>query len=473
MVKKKTQIADIDRSMYDFRNEENAENTYRLDEGLTPEIVMQISDEKNDPDWMREFRQKSLEIYNKTEVPNWGPPIDGLDMDHIATYVRPKHNKMQADWNDVPEEIKNTFDKLGIPQAERESLAGVGAQYDSELVYHNVQKGVADLGVVYSDLESAMQDPKYSEMIRNHFMKLVPPTDHKFAALHGAVWSGGSFVYVPAGVSVTIPLQSYFRLNAPGAGQFEHTLIIVEEGAYLHFIEGCSAPKYNVANLHAGCVELYVGKNAALRYSTIENWSKNMYNLNTKRAKVEAGGRIEWISGSFGSHISYLYPMSVLDGEGARSEFTSVTFAGNGQNLDTGCKVVHNAPETSSYINTRSISKGDGISTFRSAVVINNKAKRSRSAISCQSLMLDKDSRSDTIPAMDVRTDDADVGHEAKIGRISDETVFYLMSRGMSEEEARALIVSGFADNVGKELPLEYAVEMNNLIRVEMVGSVG
>lgn len=473
MVKKKTQIADIDRSMYDFRNEENAENTYRLDEGLTPEIVMQISDEKNDPDWMREFRQKSLEIYNKTEVPNWGPPIDGLDMDHIATYVRPKHNKMQADWNDVPEEIKNTFDKLGIPQAERESLAGVGAQYDSELVYHNVQKGVADLGVVYSDLESAMQDPKYSEMIRNHFMKLVPPTDHKFAALHGAVWSGGSFVYVPAGVSVTIPLQSYFRLNAPGAGQFEHTLIIVEEGAYLHFIEGCSAPKYNVANLHAGCVELYVGKNAALRYSTIENWSKNMYNLNTKRAKVEAGGRIEWISGSFGSHVSYLYPMSVLDGEGARSEFTSVTFAGNGQNLDTGCKVVHNAPETSSYINTRSISKGDGISTFRSAVVINNKAKRSRSAISCQSLMLDKDSRSDTIPAMDVRTDDADVGHEAKIGRISDETVFYLMSRGMSEEEARALIVSGFADNVGKELPLEYAVEMNNLIRVEMVGSVG
>lgn len=473
MVKKKTQIADIDRSMYDFRNEENAENTYRLDEGLTPEIVMQISDEKNDPDWMREFRQKSLEIYNKTEVPNWGPPIDGLDMDHIATYVRPKHNKMQADWNDVPEEIKNTFDKLGIPQAERESLAGVGAQYDSELVYHNVQKGVADLGVVYSDLESAMQDPKYSEMIRNHFMKLVPPTDHKFAALHGAVWSGGSFVYVPAGVSVTIPLQSYFRLNAPGAGQFEHTLIIVEEGAYLHFIEGCSAPKYNVANLHAGCVELYVGKNAALRYSTIENWSKNMYNLNTKRAKVEAGGRIEWISGSFGSHVSYLYPMSVLDGEGARSEFTSVTFAGNGQNLDTGCKVVHNAPETSSYINTRSISKGDGISTFRSAVVINNKAKRSRSAISCQSLMLDKESRSDTIPAMDVRTDDADVGHEAKIGRISDETVFYLMSRGMSEEEARALIVSGFADNVGKELPLEYAVEMNNLIRVEMVGSVG
>ena len=310
-------------------------------------------------------------------------------------------------------------------------------------------------------------------MIRSHFMKLVPPTDHKFAALHGAVWSGGSFVYVPKGVSVEIPLQSYFRLNAPGAGQFEHTLIIVDEGAYLHFIEGCSAPKYNVANLHAGCVELYVGEGATLRYSTIENWSKNMYNLNTKRAKVEKGGKVEWISGSFGSHVSYLYPMSVLSGEGARAEFTSVTFAGRGQNLDTGTKVVHNAPDTSSYINTRSISKDGGISTFRSSVVVTEKAKGAKSSVSCQSLMLDDISRSDTVPAMDIRTADADIGHEAKIGRISDEVVFYLMSRGMSEEEARALIVSGFADNVGKELPLEYAVEMNNLIRLEMKGSIG
>ncbi|WP_071132899.1 Fe-S cluster assembly protein SufB [Alterileibacterium massiliense] len=473
MAQEKAKIADIDRTLYDFRNEENESNTYRLDEGLTPQIVEQISKEKNDPDWMREFRQKSLKIYNEIDVPNWGPSIDGLDIEHIATYVKPKDNKMHADWDDVPEEIKDTFDRLGIPEAERESLAGVGAQYDSELVYHNVQKGVADLGVVYSDLESAMHKEEYSDMIKEHFMKLVPPTDHKFAALHGAVWSGGSFVYVPKGVSVTIPLQSYFRLNAPGAGQFEHTLIIVEEGAYLHFIEGCSAPKYNVANLHAGCVELYVGKNATLRYSTIENWSKNMYNLNTKRAICEEGGKIEWISGSFGSHISYLYPMSILNGDGARSEFTSVTFAGNGQNLDTGCKVVHNAPRTTSYINTRSISKGNGISTFRSAVVVNSNAKGSKSAVSCQSLMLDKESRSDTIPAMDIRTDDADIGHEAKIGRISDEAVFYLMSRGMSEEEAKALIVSGFADNVGKELPLEYAVEMNNLIRVEMVGAMG
>ena len=314
---------------------------------------------------------------------------------------------------------------------------------------------------------------EYGEMIQTHFMKLVPPQDHKFAALHGAVWSGGSFVYVPPKVHVEIPLQSYFRLNAAGAGQFEHTLIIVDEGAYLHFIEGCSAPKYNVANLHAGCVELYVGKNATLRYSTIENWSKNMYNLNTKRAKVEEGGKIEWVSGSFGSHVSYLYPMSILNGANARCEFSGVTFAGKGQNLDTGTKVLHNAPNTSSYINTRSISKDGGISTFRSSVVVAKKAKGSKAAVSCQSLMLDDISRSDTIPAMDIRTKDCDIGHEAKIGRISDETVFYLMSRGMSEEDARALIVSGFADNVGKELPLEYAVEMNNLIRLEMKGSIG
>ncbi|MBR1812519.1 MAG: Fe-S cluster assembly protein SufB [Lachnospiraceae bacterium] len=469
-MKEKTQVADIDRSMYDFRYEEN--DAYRVEEGLTPEIVDQISTEKKDPDWMREFRQESLKIYNRMEMPDWGPDISGLNMDNIVTYIRPNTDRMHAKWEEVPDDIKNTFERLGIPQAERQSLAGVGAQYDSELVYHNVKKEVAEQGVVYTDLESALHG-EHAEMIRKHFMKLVPPTDHKFAALHGAVWSGGSFVYVPPGVSVEIPLQSYFRLNAPGAGQFEHTLILVDEGAYLHFIEGCSAPKYNVANLHAGCVELYVGKNATLRYSTIENWSKNMYNLNTKRAKVEEGGKVEWISGSFGSHVSYLYPMSVLAGRGARAEFSGVTFAGHGQNLDTGTKVVHNAPNTSSYVNTRSISKDGGISTFRSAVVIGKNAKGSKSAVSCQSLMVDDISRSDTIPAMDIRTKDADVGHEAKIGRISDETVFYLMSRGLSEEDARALIVSGFADNVGKELPLEYAVEMNNLIRLEMKGSIG
>ena len=468
--KEKTYVEDVDRSIYDFRNVD--EDVYKVAEGLTPEIVRQISKEKNDPEWMLELRLKSLDIYNNMEMKPWGPPIDGLHMDNIVTYIKPKDNKMSADWDEVPEEIKDTFERLGIPQAERESLAGVGAQYDSELVYHNVREEVASQGVIYTDLESAMHG-EYGDMIREHFMKLITPQDHKFAALHGAVWSGGSFVYVPPGVKVEIPLQSYFRLNAPGAGQFEHTLIIVDEGADLHFIEGCSAPKYNVANLHAGAVELFVGKNARLRYSTIENWSKNMYNLNTKRATVEEGGKMEWVSGSFGSHTSYLYPMTILKGDDAKVEFTGITFAGEGQNLDTGMKVVHTGKRTVSTVNTKSISKSGGISTFRSAVVIGPEAKGAKSAVDCSSLMLDDISRSDTVPAMDVRCDDVDIGHEAKIGRISDEAIFYLMSRGISEEDARAMIVSGFADNVSKELPLEYAVEMNNLIRLEMKGSIG
>ncbi len=470
MSAEKTYVEDVDRSFYDFRFEDR--DNYRVSSGLTEEIIRQISKEKNDPDWMLEFRLQSLKIFEQMPMTTWGPSIKGLDLQNIVTYVRPNTERMHAKWEEVPENIKETFERLGIPQSERESLAGVGAQYDSELVYHNVRKEVADLGVVYTDIESALRG-EYADMIRERFMKLVPPTDHKFAALHGAVWSGGSFVYVPPGVTVEIPLQSYFRLNAPGAGQFEHTLIIVDKGANLHFIEGCSAPKYNVANLHAGCVELYVGENATLRYSTIENWSKNMYSLNTKRARVEKGGKVEWVSGSFGSHISYLYPMSILKGEGARCEFTGVTFAGAGQNLDTGCKIVHDAPKTTSFVNTRSISKSGGISTFRSAVVVTAKAENSKSSVSCESLMLDDESRSDTIPVMDVRTNQADIGHEAKIGRISDEAIFYLMSRGLSEEDARALIVSGFAENVSKELPLEYAVEMNNLIRIEMKGAIG
>ena len=471
MAKDRAIVEDIDRSLYDFRYEEKDGEFYKIKEGLTEDIVLEISEKKNDPKWMRDFRLKSLEIYNKSKMPNWGPDISGLNVDNIVTYVKP-NTKMSGTWEEVPDDIKNTFEKLGIPEAERKSLAGVGAQYDSELVYHNLQEEVAKQGVIYTDIESALHGP-YGKMIEEHFMKLVPPTDHKFAALHGAVWAGGSFVYVPKGVKVDIPLQSYFRLNAKGAGQFEHTLIIVDEGADLHFIEGCSAPKYNVANLHAGCVELFVEKNAKLRYSTIENWSKNMYNLNTKRAKVEENGIMEWVSGSFGSLVSYLYPMTILKGDNARSQFTGVTFAGKGQNLDTGAKMMHIGKNTSSYINTRSISKGGGISTYRSAVVIQNQAKNAKSAVSCQSLMLDDVSRSDTIPAIDVRTNKADVGHEAKIGRISDEAVFYLMSRGISEEEAKSLIVSGFADSVSKELPLEYAVEMNNLIRLEMVGAIG
>ena len=471
MAEEKSNIADINREFYDFRYEESEKDFYRIEAGLNPEIVSKLSEEKGDPEWMKEFRLKSLEQYNKMGVStDWMPNIDGLHMEDIATYVRPK-TEMSGKWEDVPDDIKDTFEKLGIPEAERKSLAGVGAQYDSELVYHNIQDEVAKQGVVYLGFEEALKSEEWGPMVKEYFMTLITPKDHKFAALHGAVWSGGSFVYVPKGVKLSFPLQSYFRLNAKGAGQFEHTLIIVDEGADLHFIEGCSAPKYNVANLHAGAVELFVKKGAHLRYSTIENWSKNMYNLNTKRAKVEEGGSIEWVSGSFGSHVGCLYPESDLVGRGAKAEFTGVTFAGSGQDLDTGAKMVHLAPDTTSVITTKSISKGGGKSTYRSAVYIAKNAENSKASVSCQSLMLDSDSRSATIPANVVLNDSRDVGHEARIGRISNEELFYLMSRGISEEEARSMIVSGFANPVSKELPLEYAVEMNNLIRLEMKGS--
>lgn len=467
-VQRKTYVEDLDRSIYDVKDE--FRYSYKADKGLTAEIVKDISRRKNEPQWMTDFRLRSLDIYNKLEVPVWGPNLDDLDIDNIVTYVKP-NTDMKYNWNEVPEDIKDTFERLGIPEAERKSLAGVGAQYDSEVVYHNLQEDMARQGVIYTDMETAVRE--YPDIIRKYFMTVVPPHDHKFVALHGAVWSGGSFVYVPKGVKVEIPLQSYFRSNAPGAGQFEHTLIIVDEGAFLHFIEGCSAPKYSVNNLHAGCVELIVKAGARLRYSTIENWSKNMYNLNTKRAVVEKNGTIEWISGSFGSKVSMLYPMSLLKGEGAKAEFTGITFAGEGQILDTGAKVVHAAPYTTSNINTKSISKNGGVAVYRGSLSITPNAYHSKATVSCESLMLDNKSRSDTIPVVDIRNDEVDIGHEAKIGRISEESIFYLMSRGISEEEARAMIVRGFVEPIAKELPLEYTVEMNNLIKLELEGTIG
>ncbi|WP_461614509.1 Fe-S cluster assembly protein SufB [Clostridium sp. Marseille-QA1073] len=464
----KTYVEDVDRGIYDIKNE--VRYSYKVDSGLTEDIIRSISSEKNEPEWMTEFRLKSLEIYNQLDVPTWGPDISGLDIENIVTYVKPDTD-MKASWDEVPKDIKMTFDLLGIPEAEKASLAGVGAQYDSEVVYHSIKEDLVKQGVVYTDMESAIKE--YEDIVKEYFMKCVPPSDHKFAALHGAVWSGGSFVYVPEGVNVDIPLQSYFRLNAPGAGQFEHTLIIVEKDANLHFIEGCSAPKYSVNNLHAGCVELFVKEGAKLRYSTIENWSRNMYNLNTKRAIVEKDGTIEWVSGSFGSRISMLYPMSVLKGERAKCEFTGITFAGKGQELDTGAKVIHAAPYTSSNISTKSISKDGGIAVYRGAVKISPNAHHSKSTVSCESLMLDNISKSDTVPVMDIMNDEVDLGHEAKIGRISDEAIFYLMSRGISEAEAKAMIVRGFVEPISKELPLEYAVEMNNLIKLELEGTIG
>lgn len=468
MEKKKSQINDINRSVYDQFNEENA--SYKVDKGLTREIVEEISTSKNEPKWMLEHRLKSFDLYNKLQMPTWGPNLDVLDMDQVVTYIKP-NTEMKDDWNEVPEEIQNTFDLLGIQKAEKDYLSGVGAQYDSEVVYHSIKEELLKDGVIYTDMDTAMRE--HEDILREYFMTLLTPGDHKFNALHGAVWSGGSFVYVPPGVEVKMPLQSYFRVNAPGTGQFEHTLIIVDEGAKLHFIEGCSAPKFNVINLHTGCVELFVKDNATLRYSTIENWSKNMMNLNSKRAVVGEQGAIEWISGTFGSHTTMLYPMSILNGRGARSEFTGITFSAAGQDLDTGTKVIHNAPDTSSTVMSKSISKDGGIATYRSAIKVAPKATNSKSSVICESLMMDNESRSDTIPAMDIRNDTADIGHEAKIGRISEEAIFYLMSRGITEEEAKGLIVRGFVEPIAKELPLEYAVEMNRLISLELEGSIG
>ena len=467
--RKKTHIDDMNRGVYDIKDEFSYEHI--ANKGLTEDIVRDIWANKNEPQWMLDFRLKSLEIYNKMEIPNWIPDISGLDMENIYTYVKPKAKKMSASWDEVPEDIKGTFDRLGIQEAEQKSLAGVGAQYDSEVVYHSIQEDLVKQGVIYTDIETALRE--HEDIVKQYWMTLIPPSDHKWAALHGAVWSGGSFVYVPKGVQVEIPLQSYFRLNAPGAGQFEHTMIIIEEGASAHFIEGCSAPKYDVSNLHAGAVELFVKDNAKLRYSTIENWSKNMYNLNTKRAIVGAHGTIEWVSGSFGSHVSCLYPMSILNGEGAHCEFTGITFAGEGQFLDTGSKVVHNAPYTTSNVNAKGISKSGGAQIYRGLLKIGKNAEHSKATVSCESLMLDDISQSDTIPAVIVENDNVDIGHEAKIGRISDEAIFYLMTRGISEEEARAMLVRGFAEPISKELPLEYAVEMNNLINLELEGSIG
>ncbi len=464
----KNTIKEINRNVYDFKNEDRYD--FKIQKGLNREIIEEISKQKNEPDWMTEIRLKALEIYNDLELPTWGPDLSELDMDDIATYVRPK-TKLNNNWEDVPEDIKNTFDRLGIPEAEKKSLSGVGAQYDSEVVYHSIKEELVNQGVIYTDMETAVRE--YPDIVKQHFMKCVPINDHKFVALHTAVWSGGSFVYVPKGIKVDIPLQSYFRLNSPESGQFEHTLIIVEEGASLHFIEGCSAPKYNKVNLHAGCVELYVKEKAYLRYSTIENWSKNMLNLNTKKAIVEKDGQIDWVSGSFGSKISMLYPMSILNGEGSKTEYTGISFAGENQNLDTGFKVIHNAPNTSSVVNSKSLSKNGGTCTYRALTQINANAKNSKCSVSCESLMLDDISKSDTIPVNDIRTDDVEFSHEAKIGKISDKTIFYLMSRGISEEDAKAMIVRGFAYPISKELPVEYAVEMNNLINLELEGSIG
>ena len=459
----------MDRGVYDLKNELRYRS--RTEQGLTEDIIRQISKEKDEPEWMLEKRLEAMRIFEEKDNPVWGPDLSSVDINEITTYIRPDAD-LSDDWNTIPQDIYDTFDALGIPEAEKESkLSGVGAQYDSEVVYHNIQKELADQGIIYTDFETGLRE--HEDLVREYFGKAISPNLHKYAALHYAVWSGGSFVYVPEGADVSTPLQSYFRMNAPGAGQFEHTLIIVEDDAYCHFIEGCSAPKYNLLSIHAGAVELFVGKNSTLRYSTIENWSRNMYNLNTKRAMVEENAKIEWISGSFGSEVSMLYPTSVLRGEGATSEYTGISFAGKGQYIDTGAQSYHLAPNTSAVVNSKSISKGGGIGVYRGGVYMGENSEGSKSSVDCESLMLDNESRADTIPLIDVKNQNVDVGHEAKIGKISDDVIFYLMTRGISESEARAMVVRGFAEPVSKELPLEYAVEMNQLINLELEGTIG
>ena len=444
--------------------------TLKKEYGLTKEIIEKISKEKEEPEWILDIRLKALDMYYKLDNPDWGPDISYLNIDNIATYVKPDV-KEERKWEDVPEDIRNVFDKLGIPEAEKKALSGAGAQFDSETVYHNLSEKLKKQGVIYTSFDTAIKE--YPDLVKEYFSKAVPINDHKYIALHYALFSGGSFVYIPKGIKLDMPLQSYFRLNAPGAGQFEHTLIIVDEDSSMDFIEGCSAPGYNELNLHAGCVELFVKKNSSLRFATIENWSRNMLNLNTKKCYVEENGKIEWIMGSFGSKVSMLYPLSVLNGSGAKCEFTAMSFAGLGQNLDTGLKVIHNAPNTSTIVNSKSISKDGGICTFRSNVLVKKQAVNSKLSLSCESLMLDSISRSDTIPVNTLLTDDVEFAHEAKIGKISDDAIYYLMTRGMSEEDAKALIVRGFAEPVAKSFPVEYAVEMNRLIDLELEGTIG
>ena len=460
----------INREIYDHADEEK--HVVIADEGVTEEVVRQISAHKKEPEWMLQKRLKSLEYFKKTGMPTWGPDISKLDLNKIRYFMVPDAEHNAQSWDDVPDDIKNTFDRLGIPEAEQRSLSGVGAQYDSMVIYHNLQKELQEQGVIFEDMDVALQ--KYPELIKEYFMtNCIPIHDHKFIMLHGAVWSGGTFIYIPKGVKVPMPLQAYFRMNAQKGGQFEHTLIILDEGAELHYVEGCSAPQYAQNSLHAGCVEIFVKKGAKCRYSSVENWSKNTFNLNTKRAIVDDDGIIEWVGGNLGSGVTMLYPCSILKGKRSRADHLAIAFAGKGQDQDTGAKVIHAAPDTTSRIVSKSISKDGGIASYRGFLLINEGAINAKSNVECDALILDAQSKTNTYPTIKIKEQQSDVGHEATVGRISDDHVFYLMSRGLSKEQAMQMIVNGFMEPIIRELPLEYAVEMNKLIELEMEGSIG
>ncbi len=458
----------IDDYQYGFSDPETA--VYKSERGLSESVVRKISALKREPEWMLEFRLKALVHYQDRPMPSWGPDISGLNLDEIYYYVRPSEASALS-WDDVPDTIKNTFDKLGIPEAERKFLAGVGAQYESEMVYHSIQEHLEKQGVIFLSIEDGLR--QHPDLFREYFGTIVPITDNKFAALNSAVWSGGSFVYVPKGVRVELPLQAYFRLNMAQIGQFERSLIIADEGSYVHYVEGCTAPTYTTNSFHSGVIEIVVKKDARVRYTTIQNWSNNVYNLVTQRSKVEENGTMEWVDCNLGSKLTMKYPSCYLVGKGAKGEILSVAFASKGQIQDAGGKVVHLAPDTSSKIISKSISKNGGRSSYRGLLKVYKGATNAKSNVGCDALILDPQSRSDTYPSIEIDEENVNIGHEATVSKVGEEQLFYLMSRGLSQEEATTMVVSGFIEPFVKELPMEYAVEMNRLIQLQMEGSVG
>ncbi len=457
-------------SDYKYGFADKVKYAFQAERGLTPNVVKEMSAMKGEPQWMLDFRLRSLDIFNKKPIPMWGGRIN-LNLDEITYYTRPTEKTSEGSWDDVPDNIKNTFDKLGIPEAERKFLAGVGAQYESEMVYHSVQKHLEELGVIFLSSDDGLK--KYQEIFKEHFGTVVPPSDNKFAACNSAVWSGGSFVYVPKGVKVEMPLQAYFRLNAEGTGQFERTLIIVDEGAQVHYVEGCTAPTYSRDSFHSGVIEIIVKKGARMRYTTIQNWSTNVYNLVTQRAVVHENATMEWVDANIGSQLTMKYPSCYLVGEGAHGEILSMAFAGKGQHQDTGGKMVHGAPNTTSKITSKSISHGGGRASYRGLLKVYKGAHGAKSSVVCDALLIDEKSRSDTYPVIEIDEDDVTIGHEASVSKVGEEQLFYLMSRGIPEEQAEGLVVAGFIEPLVKELPMEYAVELNRLVQLQMEGSIG
>jgi Fe-S cluster assembly protein SufB len=461
-------IESIGEYRYGFKDPEV--HVFKSRKGLDEEIVRQISEMKNEPEWMLRFRLKALAHFEKRPTPTWGPDLSTLDLDDIYYYVKPTEQEEKS-WDDIPDSIKNTFDKLGIPEAEQKFLAGVGAQYESEMIYHSIHEQLEEQGVIFKSIENGLQE--HPDLFREYFGTIIPFTDNKYAALNSAVWSGGSFVYIPPGLKVDLPLQAYFRLNVANIGQFERTLIIADEGSQVHYVEGCTAPQYTTDSFHSGVIEIVVKKNARVRYSTIQNWSNNVYNLVTQRARVEENATMEWVDANLGSKITMKYPSCMLMGKGAHGEILSIAFSGNGQHHDTGGKVIHLAPDTSSKIISKSISKDGGRASYRGLMKVNKGNKNVKSNVVCDALLLDDYSRSDTYPYIEVDEQDVTIGHEASVSKVEEEQLFYLMSRGLSEEEATSMVVSGFIEPLVKELPMEYAIEMNRLIQLQMEGSIG